>query len=113
MNTTINKLQQLKENDQDFEWYPTTDEMIDAIFWASGDAGSVLDVGAGDGRVLERLDKLTRHRAYKKSPDHSHNYHGSIDKFAIEKAPIHIEAMPPDISIVGLILYCKHLLIKR
>jgi len=49
MNALKETLQRLKENGQDFEWYPTTDEMIDAIFWASGDLGSVLDIGAGDG----------------------------------------------------------------
>lgn len=63
INTTI---QALKENEQDFEWYPTTDEMIEAVKqdcfkeFTYGDDDrtsmdsyfSLLDIGAGDGRVL-------------------------------------------------------------
>lgn len=110
MSTLMDKLQKLKENDQDFEWYPTTDNMIDAVFWESGDIGSMLDIGAGDGRVLERIDKLVHVRAVQKSGEH---YHGSIDKYAIEKAPIHIEAMPPDISIVGTDFVLQTLIDKK
>lgn len=94
----------LKEAGQDFEWYPTTSDMIDAVFNAVGDISSMLDIGAGDGRVLERIDKLTRQRyEFDKSSDKYSNthYRHSIDKYAIEKSPIHIENMPPDICIVG------------
>ena len=51
MNETMNRLATLKENDQDFEWYPTTDEMIAAVYSRCGDFSSMLDIGAGDGRV--------------------------------------------------------------
>ena len=111
MSTHAETLRQLKDADQDFEWYPTTDEMIDAIFWESGNVGSVLDIGAGDGRVLERIDKLTRLRAAQK--ENKYDYHGSIDKYAIEKAPIHIERMPPDISIVGTDFVLQTLIDKK
>ena len=69
INTTI---QALKENEQDFEWYPTTDEMIEAVKqdcfkeFTYGDDDrtsmdsyfSLLDIGAGDGRVLRTFDTL-------------------------------------------------------
>ena len=49
----------LKENDQDFEWYPTTDEIINCVkkhINAQTYGGySILDIGAGDGRVLKAL----------------------------------------------------------
>ncbi len=110
MTTLSETLQRLKDADQDFEWYPTTDEMIDAIFWESGDVGSMLDIGAGDGRVLERIDKLVHQRAAAKSGQH---YNCCIHKYAIEKAPIHIEAMPPDISIVGTDFVLQTLIDKK
>lgn len=44
---SINQLiNELKENDQDFEFYPTTKEMIEAIYKYS-DGGEWLDIGAG------------------------------------------------------------------
>jgi SAM-dependent methyltransferase len=49
----------LRAEDEDFEWYPTTAEMINVIVadakrWSAelDDVESVLDIGAGDGRVL-------------------------------------------------------------
>jgi len=40
-------INQLKENDQDFEFYPTTKEMIKCIYDKSDDIGNVLDIGCG------------------------------------------------------------------
>ncbi|MFL1706724.1 hypothetical protein ACHJH3_06930 [Campylobacter sp. MOP7] len=46
----------LKENEQDFEWYPTTKEIINCVKSHLGDNfNSILDIGAGDGRVLKEL----------------------------------------------------------
>lgn len=49
----------LKENEQDFEWYPTTQEIIECVkkhINAQTYGGySILDIGAGDGRVLKAL----------------------------------------------------------
>lgn len=54
--TTVNIL---KENDQDFEWYPTTEEIINCVkkhLYANTFHNiSILDIGAGDGRVLKAL----------------------------------------------------------
>ena len=52
MNTglTVNLL---KENGQDYEWYPTTNEMINVVLrHIPENAESIMDIGAGDGRVL-------------------------------------------------------------
>lgn len=92
----------LKANEQDFEWYPTTQAMIQVI--SGRCAGlydgtfSMLDIGAGDGRVLTSVDTLhnefvSRHDQYR---------HGGLsDKYAIEKSPILIQNMPDDVTIVG------------
>jgi uncharacterized protein YeeX (DUF496 family) len=76
----------LKADNEDFEWYPTTQSMIDAI---KNDiakehhhkAPTVLDCGAGDGRVLNALT-------------HS-------NKYAIEKSRPLLTALDDDIYIVG------------
>jgi len=81
----------LRESDQDFEWYPTTDEIIECVradlrdFTTVRDdqeiCASVLDCGAGDGRVLEALTKG--------------------DKYAIEKSVPLLDTLSKDIFVVG------------
>lgn len=56
-----NIVTQLKDQDQDFEWYPTTDVMIETVatdikrelleeqMYLPSSSVSVLDIGAGDG----------------------------------------------------------------
>jgi site-specific DNA-adenine methylase len=79
-------LEELKHTNEDFEWYPTTDAMIDAVAQHIANMSSILDIGAGDGRVLLRL---AGERA---------EY---VELYAIEKAAPHIENMPANIAIVG------------
>lgn len=79
-------VEKIKENNQDFEWFPTTDEIIDEIKNDIRDMRefpyvSVLDVGAGDGRVLAALT--------------------DGKKYAIEKSEILVQAMPADVFVVG------------
>lgn len=81
-------------NGQDFEFYPTTDEIIDAMVadikrpaeeYSRRDPDSVLDVGAGNGKVLIAL----RDRA------------GFRSLHAIEKSMTLCEQLAPEILIVG------------
>lgn len=84
-------VKRLKEEQQDFEWYPTTDEILRRIqrdlpkpYAREGDpiySGSLLDIGAGDARVLNALT--------------------TGDKYAIEKSRVLIERYPADIFIIG------------
>ena len=74
--------------EHDFEWYPTTSEIIDCINKDIEDhkslhtsLSSVLDCGAGDGRVLQAL-KATK-------------------KYAIEKSRPLLDSMSHDIFIIG------------
>ena len=51
----------LKEANQDFEWFPTTLEMIAAVKKRMPEgANSIMDIGAGDGRVLKWLAEKSR-----------------------------------------------------
>lgn len=86
MNT--NKLvAQLKEKNQDYEWYPTTDEIIEVVKdRLPNDCKSILDIGAGDGRVLIRL---------------ADGIEPSPKLYSIEKSPILVQRQPKDIIPVG------------
>lgn len=68
MKANTNKLiQELKAQGQDFEWYPTTDEMLQCLIqgikktcqekerYYKNSIHKILDIGAGDGRVLQFL----------------------------------------------------------
>lgn len=79
----------LKSSGTDYEWYPTTDNMIQAIIEdikaadENDKAKTVLDVGAGDGRVLEafRADEgLSIHKllGVEKSPNHVARWSNNI-----------------------------------
>lgn len=83
---------ELKQDNSDFEWYPTTNEMINVIRddlinegfdrCTDGDLHlSILDIGAGDGRVLRKLTKGER--------------------YAIEKSHVHLESIKSDTFIIG------------
>lgn len=85
-------VEQIKQDDSDYSWYPTTQLMMDVIKshmdkvrasdpYSRNDEPSLLEIGAGDGRVLEYLTKGR--------------------KYAIEKSKPLIQAMHRSISIVG------------
>lgn len=90
-------LNKLKDSGQDFEWYPTTEEMIDCIhkhitkdaiiegkFYSHHlKSNSILDIGAGDGRVLSILEKKLQDL----SEEHI-EYLPTYTKYAIEKSTI-------------------------
>ena len=94
----------LRNHDQDFEWYPTTARMIDCV---KGDIRkemqifrddptnsiSVLDCGAGDGRVLQSLTNGPR--------------------YAIEKSQLLIEAQDASVITIGTDLMQQALIDKR
>lgn len=92
--TTTQLVKKLKDHDQDHEFYPTTDKIINIIKGNLPDnAGSVLDIGAGDGRVLTAL--------------------ATGKKYAIEKSQILVKSMPPDIFVVGCDFYENTLIDKK
>jgi hypothetical protein len=104
--STASTLRELKSTSQDFEWYPTTDEIIKTVCRDMDDEESqwhrftsMLDVGAGDGRVLTAINA-------------SRNEHDQLDLFGIEKAVPHLSAMPKDITVVGTDLMEQSLLDK-
>lgn len=92
-------ISKLKANNQDFEFYPTTSEIIHIVKnrMEKAENGnsykSVLDCGAGNGKTLEALTKGK--------------------KFAIEKSQILVTAMNPDIFVVGCDFHHNVLIDKK
>lgn len=101
--STAATVRALKANDEDAEWYPSTDEIIqkvvadmcvvlDEFHYSRNEMKSVMDIGAGDGRVLKAIQKGMKER----------NPHSPLmECYAIEKAFHHLSNMPKDIVVVG------------
>lgn len=84
----------LKENDQDYEWYPTTSLMIEMIKQRiPSDAESLLDIGAGDGRALEQLAEKCKNATL----------------YSIELSPILMSAQPKTVIPIGTDLFEQNL----
>lgn len=76
-------INELKENNQDFEFYPTTKEMVACIESKLGNAKDVLDIGCG----------TCNFKKY---------YKGGISKyFVIEKSKILLEKLDKDAIVLG------------
>lgn len=96
----------LSENGQDFEWYPTTEEMLKEVYthirWENHT--EILDVGCGLCGLKKIIDKKNDeiekyNESLEKSCDrkyiHPYTYYG------IEKSEILINRLPSDVYIVG------------
>lgn len=82
---------ELKQNNEDFEFYPTTLEILRKITekkFALSDVKSILDIGCGNGKALDYFRKNWQH--------------DNLKLFGIEKSQILISNLiNPDILIVG------------
>lgn len=76
---------EIKENNQDFEFYPTTEDMLKVVAEHIR-RGDILDIGAGNGGLKRYLDKIGK--LYK-------------DYFAIEKSEILLNQLPEDVYVLG------------
>lgn len=105
--STAALITRLQEADQDFEWYPTTDQIIGALvkdlrqirynpdsYDRFRSYETLLDVGAGNGQVLRKVrDYLNR------SGGEDGRYFDKL--YAIEKSPLLIQQLDTDIFVVG------------
>jgi hypothetical protein len=88
-------VESVKEADQDFEFYPTTERMVQVISrHLDKYASSLLDIGAGDGRVLHQL---------------AAGFISPPKLYAIEKSTILIQAQPESVIPVGTDLFEQNL----
>ena len=98
MMSTAATVRALKEAGEDFEFYPSTDEIIRQVTddlltevdeYRDNKLGTVLDIGAGDGRVLVAMRKALEDQQV------------FVECFAIEKAIHHLSNMPKQITVIG------------
>ncbi|EQM95157.1 hypothetical protein OFAG_02253 [Oxalobacter formigenes HOxBLS] len=92
-------IKKLKENDQDFELYPTTREMLDKIYqhmslMRYSRTFKVLDIGCGTCNFKKYFDEYNS----KETSDYRKAW---IDYYVIEKSKILIDRLPADAIIVG------------
>ena len=88
-------INELKENNQDFEFYPTTKEMVACIESKLGNAKDVLDIGCG----------TCNFKKY---------YKGGISKyFVIEKSKILLQKLDKDAIVLGTDFYSTLLIDKK
>lgn len=108
--TNLALLNEMKDTEQDFEWYPTTDEIINAFFVHAHEFEfeSLLDVGAGNGKVLLQFKSLVKASL---ALNKNHSYH--TDLFAIEKSTPLLDSMPLDIGIMGTDFWEQSFLDKK
>jgi SAM-dependent methyltransferase len=134
-------VKQLKENDQDFEFYPTTKEIVETIYRDLGvkdrnrNCYDVLDIGCGNGNFFTKMSEIEQESiAYNKkifgndSGDYMHSQnHSSSDlaqldmrklagirnKYAIEKSSILLSNLPKDVIVVGTDFYENTLIDKK
>jgi predicted RNA methylase len=100
----VSILESLKQYDQDFEWYPTASEMVEVIGMdldENYNFKSILDIGAGDGRVLKKIEDLVCG-----SDD-------TLDKYAIEISRPHLNSMDKNIFVIGTDFHEQNLIDKR
>jgi predicted RNA methylase len=98
LNQLINKL---KDNEQDFEFYPTTNEIISIVnkdihkIRDQKNNLSILDIGAGNGNFFTVLESL------QVKPVKEYDRIVEFKKYAIEKSKILIDSMPSDVFVIG------------
>lgn len=90
---TLDLINELKEHDEDFEWYPTKQEMVDCIAetFSEHAIGVWLDIGAGNGGFYQKMTKkrkdLIRHYAIIEKSDILRH---ELDKMLKENRKSHI-----------------------
>ena len=93
---TATLVQQIKQAGQDFEFYPTTKEIVYSVWRELGhhrNGLKILDIGAGNGnffRLLEECEKT-----------YGEGYGASFREYAIEKSQILLSNLPADIFVIG------------
>lgn len=102
---TRQRVEDLKESGEDFEWYPTTNKIVrqvandirrvrDDEYRYDRSRLDVMDIGAGDGRVLIGIKEELHDEEWSRSVD--------VDNlFAIEISTVHLTNMPKEIVILG------------
>lgn len=98
-------LNEMKDTDQDFEWYPTTQAIINEFFIHANKfrPQSLLDIGAGNGKVLMSFSAMAKQLGDRYQPN----------LFAVEKSRPLLDSLPMDIGIMGTDFWEQSFLDKK
>jgi len=111
-------LNAVQANGEDFEWYPTTTEIIQKLYFnilATSNMYShhhypqidLLDIGAGDGKIFKTFEKISK-------GIENENEKLTINKgYAIEKSKTLINAIPENVFVVGTDFWQQSLIDKK
>lgn len=92
---SINQLiNELKENNQDFEFYPTTKEMIRTIYKHSN-GGNWLDIGCGTCNFKKYYSEIAKEQAESERSHNINNY------YVIEKSQILLDKLDHNTIVLG------------
>ena len=113
---SVNQLvAEIKHNEEDFEWYPTTCEIVESVAkWISTHGewtGSILDIGCGNGGFFEKLDRTNYFNGdtYETRTNLARHY----TKYGIEKSYILAEQLPEDVILLGSDFLTQTLIDKK
>jgi hypothetical protein len=103
----------LKEQQEDFEYYPTTKAMINVIYNDLAKQSrfettsfSMLDIGAGEGKIFSVFDEF-----YEQSSENSKKAYCK-KRYAIEKSPTLMARLPNNVFVIGTDLWQQSLVDK-
>ena len=111
MNTTA-LVEQLKDAGEDFEFYPTTREMVKMIwdhrrrdaepdaYWTAHNLGAVLDIGCGTCNFLRWIKEFNA-EAEKREKDGDRHTVGIHGYYVMEKSIILLNKLEPDVVVLG------------
>lgn len=104
---TVNQLvTEIKKNDEDFEWYPTSSEIVEcAAKWIALKepfTKEILDIGCGNGSFFAKLDKTCHFKSDDyKDRNFNSNLSAGYKKYGIEKSFVLAEQLPEDVILLG------------
>lgn len=115
----MNLIKQLKDNGQDYEFYPTTREMVRCIFehalrhahHNNKTFGDVLDIGCGTCNFLTHLQDI--YAAYHKEYPNDTRCKGISQYYVIEKSRILIDRLPASAIVLGVDFHENTLIDKK
>ena len=113
----------LKDNNQDHEFYPTTNEIIERFYFdLNGEARreycapslDFLEIGCGNGKVFREFEKLScEQKEAREKEDERRGYAALGECYGIEKSEILINQLPANIVIVGTDFWQQTLIDKK
>ena len=93
---SINQLiNELKENNEDFEFYPTTREMVRCIYDDMDGLNNILDIGCGTCNFKKYFLEFEKENSYKTHYTQLHKY------YVIEKSRILLNKLGKDTIVLG------------